>query len=447
VSPVEEADVAGSLRRGARRPRTVLEYLLWQQDRTYEEIAADFNALAVGAGERATISARHLRRLASGERSGTTPVTRRILQAMFGRPIDELLHPPTGVDAPSRPAPGSDGLAVQKEVLGMAVERARRFGIVAGQTNLSQGSIEQFADAVHELAAAYPQQALPRLLHDVVAIQEALYTLLEGRQQPNQTRQLYFLTGVVGGLLAKASHDLADPHAALAHARTAFLCAENADHPGLRAWIRGIQALVAYWADRPLESIRYAQSGSEYAARGHNTAEVWLAVSEARAWGAVGNAAEARASIERAERARDVVQPDEVDQLGGLCTFGRSRQLYYAADALTWLPGEVESAARYATEAVAAYRDTSSAEWAFGDQAGSHADLAMARIGGGDLEGAVEAVEPVLELPVDQRMNGIITSMTRVHKALGASPLSTEARDLQERIEMFTRTPLRSIGA
>jgi hypothetical protein len=432
--------MAGTPGRGSGTPRTLLEHLLWQQARTYDEVAADFNATAVRAGERATISARHLRRLASGQRTGTTPVTRRVLQAMFGRPIDELLHPP------GRAVPGPAGLTAAKEVLGMAAERARRFGVLAGHTNLSQGSIEQFGDAVGELAVAYPQQPLPQLLHDVVAVQDALYGLLEGRQQPNQTRQLYFLAGVVGGLLAKASHDLADPHAALAQARTAFLCAENADHHGLRAWIRGIQALIAYWADRPLESLRYARSGAEYAERGNNTAAVWLAVSEARAWGSVGNAAEVHASIERAELARETVRPDEVDQLGGLCTFGRSRQLYYAADALAWLPDEAAAAERYAAEAVDAYRDPARPEWAFGDQAGSQSDLAMARIARGELAGAAEAVESVLELPVDRRMNGIVASVTRVHRALRASPRSAEARELQERIETFTRTPLRIVA-
>jgi hypothetical protein len=54
----------------------------------------------------------------------------------------------------------------------------------------------------------------------------------------------------VGGLLAKASHDLAEPYAAMAQARTAYLCADNTDHDGLRAWLRGLQSLIAYWAGR-----------------------------------------------------------------------------------------------------------------------------------------------------------------------------------------------------
>jgi hypothetical protein len=51
------------------------------------------------------------------------------------------------------------------------------------------------------------------------------------------------------------------------------------------------------------------------------------------------------------------VQPDELDELGGLATFSRSRQLYYAADALAWLPDEAAAAEDYSTQAVQAYAD------------------------------------------------------------------------------------------
>jgi hypothetical protein len=436
----------------AHPPRTVLESLIRQRDRTYEELTAEFDAVARRAGERATMSPRHLHRLASGERTGTTPVTRRILRAMFGRPLDELLQRPSPgsgltTAGPRSPVATRDDPDREKEVLRMAAERAQRFGLIAGETNLSQGSLDRLSDAVHELATAYLQRPLPELLNDLVTAQDTLYTLLEGRQQPKLTRQLYFLAGVVGGLVANASHDVGDPHAALTQARTAFLCAENADHNGLRAWIRGLQAVIAYWAERPLESIRYAQSGAEYAARSGNTATVWLPVSEARAWAAVGNAAEARAAIERGERAWEAARPDEMDELGGICTFSRPRQLYYAAETLVWLPSEAEAAARYSTDAVDAYRDTSSPDWSFVTLACSRSDLAIARVLQAELEGAVEAVRPVLELPPEQRTNGIVISVERVHQALARSALAADGRDLQERIETFTRTPLRTITA
>jgi hypothetical protein len=451
-APGEERTWQVSPPRGSPPPRTVLEALIRQRDRTYEELTAEFDAVARRAGERGTMSPRHLHRLASGERTGTTPVTRRVLQAMFGRPLDELLQPPSPgsgrtTAGPRSPVATRDDPDREREVLRMAAGRAQRFGLIAGETNLGQGSLDRLSDAVHELATAYPQCPLPELLNDLVTAQDTLYTLLEGRQQPNLTRQLYFLAGVVGGLLAKASHDLSDSHAALTQARTAFLCADNADHNGLRAWVRGLQALIAYWAERPLESLRYAQTGAEYAALSGNTTAVWLSVSEARAWAAVGNAAETHAALERGERAWDAVRPDEVDELGGICTFGRARQLYYAADALVWLPSEADEGERYAGQAVDAYADPSRPEWAFGDKAGSHAGLAIARLARGELEGAAEAVRPVLDLPPQQRMNGIVMSLRRVHKALSQSPLAADGRELQERIETFTRTPLRTTTA
>jgi tetratricopeptide (TPR) repeat protein len=305
--------------------------------------------------------------------------------------------------------------------------------------------MEQVHADVQRLAMDYPQRPLGELLPSLVECQDTIYTLLERQRRPAQARQLYFLAGTVGGLLAKASHDMADPHAALTQARTAFVCAENADHNGLRAWIRGIQSLVSYWAGRTRESVRYAQSGADFAALARSTTSVWLPVSEARAWAALGNAEQARAAIERAERAWDSVDEDEVDELGGLCTFGRTRQIYYAADALSWLPSLSEAAQTYAVQAVEAYEDTSNVEWAFGDQAGSRADLAIARLQMGELEGAVEAVTPVLDLEPDQRINGIVHSAKRVHQALRSSSIGDAGAELQEQIEAFTRTPLRSL--
>ncbi|MFE2879612.1 hypothetical protein ACFXG6_33445 [Streptomyces roseus] len=437
--------MAGSASQGD--PRTRLEYLLRQQPRTYDEIVRDFGQLATRLGENVTLSTRHLRRLASGERASTTPVMRRVLQSMFGMPLEELLAPWAGslpaVDEPTGLILATGEPTADRELIEMAARRAKSFAFTAGQTDLTADVMEQVHADVQNLAMDYPQRPLSDLLPDLITTQDTIYTLLEQQRRPAQARQLYFLAGVTGGLLAKASHDLADPHAALTQARTAFVCADQADHNGLRAWIRGVQSLVSYWAGRTRESVRYAQSGAEFAAV--NSSSVWLPMNEARAHAALGNANAARAAIERAERAWDLVQVDEVDELGGLCLFGRTRQIYYAAEALSWLPSQSSVANDYATRAVAAYEDSTSPEWAFGDQAGARSALAITRIQMGELEGATEAVSPVLDLAPEQRINGIVNATQRVHRALRDSPLAEDASGLQEQIEAFTRTPLKSL--
>jgi hypothetical protein len=426
---------------GRYTPRTVLAHLIQRRNQTYSEIVAEFVELG------GTITERHLRRLASGERAGTTPQTRRTLQKMFGKPVEDLLAPYTpeqSIEAvPVVAGSGRVATGHEMEVLDMAASRARAFALAA-QTGLGSEAMEQVYDDVRHVAMAYPQRPLPEILGRLVETQDLVFALLESRQRPEHLRQLYFLGGITGGLLAKASHDLGNPHAAMTQARTAFLCADSADHHGLRAWVRGLQSLVSYWAGNPHDSVRYAQLGAGYAEQANSTTGVWLPVSEARAWAALGNAEAARAALERAEAAWESVEGDELDAMGGLCTFGRSRQLYYAADALAWLPGEVDTAESYSRQAVDAYTDQSHPEWAFGDAAGSHAAMAITRIAQGELEGAAAALAPVLGLPAERRINGVVHSARRVHQALRQSGHADDARELQEEIEMFTRTPIQS---
>ena len=434
--------------RSAQPPRTVLEHLLRQKDRTYEELAADFDRLALQLGERATLSPRHLRRLATGERVGTNPVTRRVLQRMFDRPTGELLQPWSdrhGV-AMGAQLDATSCQATERELITMAAQRARNFTLSNEGTQSSE-SVSQVHDDVRRLAQDYPKRPLPQLLTELVEVQNTVYELLERRQRPNQARDLYLFAGVVGGLLAKASHDFADPHAAMTQARAAFMCAEHSDHDGLRAWLRGLQTLVAYWAGRHQESVQFARSGSDYAARAHSTVSVWLLVSEARSLAAMGNADDAQAAIQRAEMTWADVRSDELDELGGICTFSRARQLYYSADAYAWLPGHSEIAENYSTAAVDAYADPSDSDWAFGDQAGAYASLAIARLGHGEIDGANEAIGPILALAPDRRINGVVHSALRVHDALRRpeTPNSTGVAATREAIEAFARTPIAAI--
>lgn len=344
------------------------------------------------------------------------------------------------------PEPTTDN-RTERDLLKMAANRARQFSLFS-EENISTGMVEQLYADVEHCARVYQSQPLRELLGDLVSVQDNLYLALEQRQRPNQARQLYLLAGVTGGLLSKVSHDFAEPHAAMTQARSAYLCAEAADHNGLRVWIRGLQALIAYWSGRYGDSLKYAQHGTSLAGAEGGTNQTWLIASEARAWGALGNVEAATRLVTRAEESYPDAVQNELDTIGGICSFSDARRTYYAADALVWLPSEAATASDYAVRAVEAYRDHNAQDWSYADQAGSYADLAIARINQGDLKGAAAALEPIWELPIDRRINGVVQSARNVAAALRNSRLGREmgAEPIREQIESFSRTPIAALS-
>ncbi|MGH3930497.1 MAG: hypothetical protein ACRDTF_11035, partial [Pseudonocardiaceae bacterium] len=217
-----------------------------------------------------------------------------------------------------------------------------------------------------------------------------------------------------------------------------YACADNAGHDGLRASMRGLQSNIAYWAGRWDDAVRYAQLGAAVAERSRSTAAVFLASSEARVLGALNQMDEAHAAVARAADARDRVQPDELDILGGLCRFVRPNQLNYAAEALSWggasQAGHAERFALESLETYAAYPGGS-----YRNEATARSALAVARVNQREVDGAAEALTPVLALPAPQRDHTIVTAVERVRTALRAvTDPGRAVIDLAGAIEAFT---------
>lgn len=371
------------------------------------------------------------------------PDTCRVLEAMFGHTVGELLAP-AALHSPLRPGtsrddpPGDDiGRTIE-----MAARRARQFSAsVPDATNVGRDALDQLRDEAVRIAEAYPREPLPALLPDLAQLQGDTLTLIEGRQPPALARDLYVVAALASGMMAKASHDMRDPHAAMTHARLAWQCASNADHNPLLAWIRGLESLVKYWAGQPREANEYATAGLGLPGV-EGSVRVWLYSLRGRAVAALGDADGALRAIEQAQSTRDSMRPDDLDSIGGMCTFDPARQAYYAADACTIIPAGLSGsplAARaqgYAGEAISAYASASAPS--FGDQAGSHAALAIARARAGEIEGAAEAIEPVLALPPAMRINGVVACVTVVHRELSAvADRSAVAAQAQQAIEAF----------
>ncbi len=328
----------------------------------------------------------------------------------------------------------------------MAAKRAMRFGAMAEGTNVGVETIQELFEEVSRLARTYPQAPLHEVLGDLIEAQEVAFMLLEGRQRPNQTRDLYLLSGLLSMMLAKASHDLGDPHAAMKQARTAFICADNADHDGLRVRIRAQQSLMAYWAGWPTEAARYAELARDLATERTGTAAIWLMSQSARTWASLGNGDRALNDLQVATTLREGLRTDDLDEFGGLMRFAHCRQLYYGAETQIWIPGDEEQAQQVAQEAVGLYEAAAVAgsdDWAYQDEAGARADLSYARASLGEVEGAAEALGPVLGLPATRRVAGVVNSVMRVHAALRSSDYtgSKAASRLRQEIEAYSQTP------
>ena len=431
---------------------TLLRSLLGLRHLTqHEAFNAQFRRAAKSLADRdadprlakVTVSERQLKRWVNGEVT-TTPRadTCRVLEAMFGHPVRVLL-------SPALPPPDQSGGADTGQVddigrtLSMAARRARQFSAAADATNVGPDSLNQLRDEAARLALAYPVEPLALLLPDLAALQDDVLTLLEGRQPPRYARDLYVIGGLASGMLAKASHDQRDPRRAMTHARLAWQCASNAGHDGLSAWVRGLESLITYWAGRPGEARQYALSGLEMPVTG--TVRVWLCALQGRAEAVLGNAEGALAAIEQANDARAGVQGDDLDAIGGMCRFDLERQFYYAADAGVMIPAQIGPvplaafAEGYAQRAIGAYAVAEAPS--FGDQAGAHSALAIARVRAGDVDGAAEAIAPVLALPASMRINGVVASAVAVHRELAMVADATAAADTRAAIEAFCHVP------
>src|SRR5262249_51803217 len=102
---------------GDDQPRTLLAVLVAQSDRTHEEHVADFNKRAGKMGESATLSLRQFDRWLAGDlRTLPRPTCRRVAEAPWGRPIQELLGPPPGAAGleivPSAAAAMTSGMGI-----------------------------------------------------------------------------------------------------------------------------------------------------------------------------------------------------------------------------------------------------------------------------------------------------------------------------------------------
>ncbi|MCZ0990411.1 helix-turn-helix domain-containing protein [Streptomyces diastatochromogenes] len=300
------------------------------------------------------------------------------------------------------------------------------------KTNVSDVELEGLEATLTGIANDYVHAPLHKIFTNLVRTRDHLFSLLNGRQPIGQTRELFLLAGTSCLLLAHASQNLGDEDAAIAQLQTAWTFAEQVDHNDLRAWVKGTAALIAEWSTRRQTALDYTRQAIQLAPGGET--RIRIAAIEARAAARVGDRATAMAALEDLQRAREQkAAPDALTRFGGLLTFPEAKQEYYIGGTFALL-GEHQLAERHATAAIDLYENGPEERRSYGDEALARLDIATARIAAGEIEGASEQLQPILDLPADRRIRQLGDAMHAVTRLLQEPRLarSAVARDLAD---------------
>ncbi|MCC3772831.1 XRE family transcriptional regulator [Streptomyces sp. UNOC14_S4] len=302
----------------------------------------------------------------------------------------------------------------------LAVDAAAsaRFSRFVAARNTDAGAVEQLDAEVFTLARQYVSRPLSELYTGIRELRDETFELLRGRQRPRQTLDLYVTAGRLCGLSAHVCLDSGDYSSAMTHARTAWACAEEADHHGLRAWVRSMQSLISFWGGDPRTAAEFARAGQSFPVPG--TVSVRLASLEARALGVTGDRRGATAALLRAERARDALQNS--DEMPGIFSFPHAKQLTYAGTTYLSLGdrGSVRQAIVSATAAVDLYRGSDADDRSTGDLLAAHLDLARGHMLAGDMEAAETRLTFVLDSPPALLSASILRRLADLGDELGA---------------------------
>lgn len=243
---------------------------------------------------------------------------------------------------------------------------------------------------------------------------------------------LALVLGQLSGIMSYAALDLGDVSGAFTHARACLACGELAGSSELRAWARGTQSLIARFDGSYDLALSLVRTGMPYAGTGTSSAR--LACGEAQSLANLGDSEGANASLDKAAAYREsIVQPDG---MAGIFTFSQAKQHYYAGSSLIWLQGKANAnrAVREASRAIEIWQQEPVETRSLDDEALAQIYLATAWLQMGEIEGGIEALRPVLDLPPERRISWIVKRLDRIMEILSVkkyagSPMAVTARE------------------
>ncbi|WP_058043827.1 helix-turn-helix domain-containing protein [Streptomyces roseifaciens] len=365
---------------------------------------------------------------------------RAFLQALGTPPELSPLHPRSQPTTP--PPPGASDLTARAAADSLAFTQQ----ITPG--NVDDQELEYLSLELSRIAIAYVHSPVLPLFTDLLIVRDRTFHLIQGPQRPTHRSTLLMLAGTACLLLAHASQNIGDDRSALVQLHTAYSCADQADHRGLKAWVRATYALFAEWSPRRRQALTFTHQAWDLAPPGDS--RIRIAAIEARTAARLGDHDRALHALARMHTAQaETPVHDELSELGGILTFPRAKQEYYEG-AVHSLLEDHTTAEQHASEALRRYAVGPAEQRSYGDEALALIDVVTARLALGDLHGASELLERILTLPPTLRIQQLQDRLHRVramlqHPALRHSPAARQLAELTRGYEVIsTHTPIPS---
>src|SRR5215470_6820918 len=304
--------------------------------------------------------------------------------------------------------------------------------------NVGELTLEQLHSEVRRISHAYLKAPTVPLFRRTCQLRDRAFTLLDGRHRPSRARDLHAAAGWSLTVLAWMSVDLGHPDAGEDHARTAWLCAERAEHDGLRAWVRATQHTAAFWQDDFGRAARYAADGLRYAA---GSAALFLASAYALDLARSGLDEPAREALQRAQQCAEKFEQSG-DELAGPFTCSFDRASGFWSDTQLAL-GAAHAAIEDADRAVAAFEAQPLEQRNQGSERMARLQQVRGHLALGQLEDAEDALMAVLDTAPEHRMRPLLVRMSEVHTAAAKpeyrhEPIAKRIRDAATAFQLDT---------
>jgi transcriptional regulator with XRE-family HTH domain len=360
-------------------------------------------------------------------------------EALYGVPHDASPGSMRAVERRDflRRATGMGLLAISSDDLSRALtgtaHESRAHVARAELSNVGPAALDQLDSDVARLSQALVSKPILSVCLELIETRDAVYALLQGRQLPRQTTDLYVIAGKVCGLLANVCLDLGYNIAADEHARAAYAYGEITGHGALSAFGRATQSLIAYWTGAYHDAVTLAQSGRGITDSPNVRAR--LMALEARALAKLGRSDQVSVLIREAtdaiERADAWIAP------GGHLEFTPAKLHYYATNALVDVECNSDAIA-HGEQSIRLYRATPSHVRSYGDEAGCNVALADVFVRQGAIDRAADWLGPVLAHPHTGSVPLLRNMLGGLRRQLASPALrGAEGRDLVDRIDNF----------